>query len=129
MRRGGTARPRETEWSSGVAAFCGGCYNQDIFKDPKISHYHNVSVLVYIIRICETWFHIENEVQPATLAVIMVGVFWFIMRVMMILSLDFDFCRRSGPRFRARKIVVRFFFQILSKLHEEFNSASYQGTA
>ena len=42
---GGTARPPEDEWSKGVAAFLGGCYNQDIFKDPKKRHYYDVSVL------------------------------------------------------------------------------------
>ena len=46
MGRGGIARPPEAEWSSGVAAFCGGCYNQDIFKDRKKRHDH-VSVLLY----------------------------------------------------------------------------------
>ena len=45
MGRDGTARPPEAEWSSGVAAFGGGYYNQDIFKDPKKRHYHDVSVL------------------------------------------------------------------------------------
>ena len=36
MGRGGTARPPEAEWSSGVAAILGGgCYNQDIYKDPE----------------------------------------------------------------------------------------------
>ena len=45
MGRGGTARPPEAEWSSGVAAFLGGCYIQDIFKDPKKRHYHDVGVL------------------------------------------------------------------------------------
>ena len=45
MGRGGTARPPDAEWSSGVAAFLGGCYNQDIFKDPEKRHYHDVSVL------------------------------------------------------------------------------------
>ena len=45
MGRGGTARPPEAEWSSGVAAFLGGCYNQDIFNDPKKRHYHDLSVL------------------------------------------------------------------------------------
>ena len=30
--RGSTARPPEAEWSSGVAAFWGGCFNQDIFS-------------------------------------------------------------------------------------------------
>ena len=34
MGRDGTARPPGTEWSSGVAAFLGGCHDQDIFKDP-----------------------------------------------------------------------------------------------
>ena len=45
MGRGGTARQPEAEWSSGVAAFLGGCYNQDIFKDPKERLYDDVSVL------------------------------------------------------------------------------------
>ena len=45
MGCGGTARPPEAEWSSGVAAFLGGGYNQDIFKDPKKRHYHDVSIL------------------------------------------------------------------------------------
>ena len=45
MGRGGTARPPEVEWSSGVAAFLGGCYNQDIFEDPKKRHDHLLSVL------------------------------------------------------------------------------------
>ena len=40
MGRGGTARPPEAEWSSGVAAFGGGCFNQDIFKDSKKRHEH-----------------------------------------------------------------------------------------
>ena len=40
--RGGTARPPEAEWSSEVVAFLRGCYNQDIFKDPKKRHYHGV---------------------------------------------------------------------------------------
>ena len=35
MGHGGTARTPEAEWSSGIAAFWGGCHNQDIFKDPK----------------------------------------------------------------------------------------------
>ena len=35
MGRGGTTRPPEAEWSSGVAASLGLCYDQDIFKDPK----------------------------------------------------------------------------------------------
>ena len=35
MERGGTPRPPEAEWSSGVAAFWGGVYNQDIFKMKK----------------------------------------------------------------------------------------------
>ena len=44
MGRGGTARPPETEWNSGVAAFLGGVttYNQDIFKYP-IKRHDNVS--------------------------------------------------------------------------------------
>ena len=29
------ATPREAEWSSGVAGVFWGCYNQNIFKDPK----------------------------------------------------------------------------------------------
>ena len=45
MGRSGTARPREAEWSSGVAAFLGGCYNQDIFKDPFGRYYHEVIIL------------------------------------------------------------------------------------
>ena len=44
MGRGGTARPPKAEWSSGVADFLGGGYNQDIFKDPKKRHDH-LSVL------------------------------------------------------------------------------------
>ena len=44
MGRGGTAKPPEAEWSSGVAAFLGGYYDQDIFKDPKKRHDH-LSVL------------------------------------------------------------------------------------
>ena len=40
MGRGGPSRPPEAEWSSGVAAFRGGCYSQDIFKDPKKRHDH-----------------------------------------------------------------------------------------
>ena len=48
MERGGTARPPEAKWSSGVAAFFVECYNQDIFKDPKKRHDH-VSVLYTII--------------------------------------------------------------------------------
>ena len=44
MGRGGTASPPEAEWSSGVAAFWGASYNQDISKDPKKRHDH-VSVL------------------------------------------------------------------------------------
>ena len=32
VERGGTARPREAEWSSRIAPFLGGCYNQDIFQ-------------------------------------------------------------------------------------------------
>ena len=44
MGRGGTARPPEAEWSSGVASFLGGYYNQNIFKDPKKRHDHDVSV-------------------------------------------------------------------------------------
>ena len=44
MGRGGTARPPEAEWSSGVAAFLGGSYNQYTFKDPKKRHNH-LSVL------------------------------------------------------------------------------------
>ena len=47
MGRVGTARPPEAEWSLGVAAFSGECYNQDIFKDPKKRHYHDVSVLYF----------------------------------------------------------------------------------
>ena len=39
------AQYTEAEWSSGVAAFWGGCYNQDIFKDSKTRQYHDVSVL------------------------------------------------------------------------------------
>ena len=39
MGRGGTARPPEAEWSSGVAAFFGGGFNPDIFKDPKRHDY------------------------------------------------------------------------------------------
>ena len=45
MGRGGTARPPEVEWSSGVTAFLGGCYNQDVFKEPKKRHDH-LSVLL-----------------------------------------------------------------------------------
>ena len=45
MGRGGAVRPSEAEWSSGVAVFLGGCYYQDIFKDPKERHYHDDSVL------------------------------------------------------------------------------------
>ena len=33
MELGGTARPPGAEWSSGIAAFLGGSYNQDIFKE------------------------------------------------------------------------------------------------
>ena len=44
MGCGGTARPPEAKWSSGVAAFWGVCYNQDTFKDPKKRHDH-LSVL------------------------------------------------------------------------------------
>ena len=46
MGRGGTARPPKVEWSSGVAPFLGGCFNQDIFKDPE-RHDHLLSVLDY----------------------------------------------------------------------------------
>ena len=46
MGRGGTARPPEAEWSSGVAAFWGGSYSEDIFKDPRERHYHDVGVLL-----------------------------------------------------------------------------------
>ena len=35
MGRGRTARPPEAEWSSGVAAFWEGGYDQDVFKDKK----------------------------------------------------------------------------------------------
>ena len=52
MGRGGTARPPEAEWSSGAAAFLGGCYNQDIFKDPRERHDHLSVLPWYIIRIC-----------------------------------------------------------------------------
>ena len=45
MGRGGIARPPEAEWSSGVAVFLGGCYNQDILKDPKKRQDYDVSVL------------------------------------------------------------------------------------
>ena len=37
--RGATARPREAEWSSRVAAVLWGCYNKNIFKDP-FGHYY-----------------------------------------------------------------------------------------
>ena len=53
-------RPPEAEWSSGVAAFFGGVYYQDIFKVPTKRHDH-LSVLVYIIRICfpRGFFHLR----------------------------------------------------------------------
>ena len=48
MGRGGTARPPEAEWSSGVAAFWGGSSNQDIFKDPKRhDHLHDHLSVLY----------------------------------------------------------------------------------
>ena len=42
--RGATARPREVEWSSRVAAVFWGCYNKNIFKGP-INNDHDISVL------------------------------------------------------------------------------------
>ena len=45
MGRGGTARPREAEWNSGVAAFLGGVKTNIFYKDPFGHHYHDVSVL------------------------------------------------------------------------------------
>ena len=38
--RGATARPREDEWSSGVAAVLGVYCNKNIFKDPFGHHVH-----------------------------------------------------------------------------------------
>ena len=38
--RGATARPREAEWSSGVAAVFWVCNKKNIFKDPLGHHYH-----------------------------------------------------------------------------------------
>ena len=45
VERGGTARPREAEWSSGVAAFWGGVITKIFSKGPFGRHYHDVSVL------------------------------------------------------------------------------------
>ena len=52
--------------------FGGGCYNQDIFKDPKKRHDHDVSVLsysniLYIIRISHLYF-------PASAQAVVKGV-------------------------------------------------------
>ena len=43
--RGATARPREAEWSSGLAAVFWVCYNKNIFKDPNDYYDYDASVL------------------------------------------------------------------------------------
>ena len=48
MGRGGTARPPEAEWSSGVTAFVGEVFRPRYFKDPKKRHDHLSVVTAFV---------------------------------------------------------------------------------
>ena len=54
---GASPRPREAEWSSGLAAVFWACYNENIFKDPNDYHDYDASVL-YKDMVVDTQFHI-----------------------------------------------------------------------